>query len=108
MRARRVCALLLAVVAAVAVGCTGGTNEATSTARPAPPVRAYWPTDGWRTDDPARHGLDATEVAALDRLMADSAGLRSILVVRDGYLVYEKYGPGLDATSGHDVRSVTK
>ena len=36
------------------------------------------------------------------------AHVRSVLVVRHGYLVYERYRRGLDQTSGHDVRSVTK
>ena len=34
--------------------------------------------------------------------------VRSVLVVRHGYLVYESYRDGLNEKSGHDVRSVTK
>jgi CubicO group peptidase (beta-lactamase class C family) len=34
--------------------------------------------------------------------------VRSVLVVRHGYLVYERYWQGVKASDGHDVRSVTK
>jgi len=34
--------------------------------------------------------------------------VRSVLIVRGGYLVYEHYWQGLDQADGHDVRSVTK
>jgi CubicO group peptidase (beta-lactamase class C family) len=34
--------------------------------------------------------------------------VRSVLIVRHGYLVYEDYWHGLDHVDGHDVRSVTK
>ncbi len=34
--------------------------------------------------------------------------VRSILIVRHGYLVYERYRQGLDEADGHDVRSITK
>ncbi len=34
--------------------------------------------------------------------------IRSVLVVRGGYLVYERYWHGFDKTSGHDTHSVTK
>jgi CubicO group peptidase (beta-lactamase class C family) len=108
MRAQRVCALVLALVAAAAVGCTGDTDEATPASGTGPPAREYWPTDGWRTDDPAKHGFDPEELAGLDQLMTASVTPRSVVIVRGGYLVYERYGAGLDATSGHDVRSVTK
>jgi CubicO group peptidase (beta-lactamase class C family) len=34
--------------------------------------------------------------------------VRSVLVIRHGYLVYERYWQGFTATDGHDSRSVTK
>ena len=34
--------------------------------------------------------------------------VRSVLIVRHGYLLYERYWQGLDQTDGHEVRSVTK
>jgi hypothetical protein len=34
--------------------------------------------------------------------------VRSVLVIRHGYLVYERYWQGFTAADGHDCRSVTK
>jgi CubicO group peptidase (beta-lactamase class C family) len=102
--ARRAAAV--AFVWALAVGCT---SEARSTGEDGPVDRAYWPTDDWRTADPAEHGFDADEIAEIERVVdEDYTSVRSILVVRDGVLVYEHYWDGADASSGHDVRSVTK
>jgi CubicO group peptidase (beta-lactamase class C family) len=74
-----------------------------------PPERDYWPTDGWRTAEPEDHGFDADELAEVERMVAEAyTSVRSIVVVRNGVLVYERYWQGLDADDGHDVRSVTK
>ena len=100
--------------------CTGsGGRESTSTSRqpsttgqqvPATPVqRDYWPTAGWRTATPAAEGMDPAVLAAIP---GNVSGLypqvRSVLVVRHGYLVYERYWQGVTAADGQDVRSVTK
>ena len=51
----------------------------------------------WRTADPADHGFDEDELAEIERLVADSyPNVRSIVIVRDGYLVYERYWHGLE------------
>jgi CubicO group peptidase (beta-lactamase class C family) len=69
----------------------------------------YWPTEGWRTAVPADHVMDPAALATIERQVAKSdIQVRSSLIVRDGYLVYEHYWQGLDQTDGHDVQSVTK
>jgi CubicO group peptidase (beta-lactamase class C family) len=98
---------VLTLLLALTVGCTSSadsTEEATG-----PPERDYWPTDEWRTADPADHGFDADEIAEIERYVSDAyTNVRSIAIVRDGYLIYERYWQGFDADDGHDVRSVTK
>jgi CubicO group peptidase (beta-lactamase class C family) len=90
------------------VSCTRGADRPTAEAT-GPPERTYWPTDDWRTADPADHGFDKNELAEVERLVAQSfTSVHSILIVRDGYLVYEHYWQGFDVDSGHDVRSITK
>jgi CubicO group peptidase (beta-lactamase class C family) len=72
-------------------------------------ARAYWPTAGWRTAAPTDHGIDSAALAQVeDQVDTGYPQVRSVLVVRHGYLVYERYWHGLDETAGHDVRSVTK
>jgi CubicO group peptidase (beta-lactamase class C family) len=70
----------------------------------------YWPTDGWRTAPPSNHGVDPAALAMVEDQVAKGPYLhiRSVLIVRGGYLVYEHYWQGLDQADGHDVRSVTK
>jgi CubicO group peptidase (beta-lactamase class C family) len=85
-------------------------QEATATTQAvAPTQRDYWPTAGWRTSAPAEQGVDPAVLDDLDAIVpAGYPSVRSVLVVRHGYLVVERYRKGIDASDGHDVRSVTK
>ena len=72
--------------------------------------RDYWPTDNWRSADPADHDLDA---AQLDRARAflreNVPHMNSLLVVCGGYLVYEDYrDESLGADALRNVKSMTK
>src|SRR5215218_9028063 len=103
--------LLVVVVAClVAAACTSQQHEQpTGTSRPAgvPAQRDYWPTAGWRTAPPAQVGMDPKVLAKLDTNAAYHPQLRSLLVVRHGYLAYERYWNG-DARTGQEAFSVTK
>jgi CubicO group peptidase (beta-lactamase class C family) len=53
--------------------------------------------------------MDPAVVGELDAKISGSyPQVRSLLIVRHGYLVYERYWHGLDASYGHDSFSVTK
>lgn len=69
----------------------------------------YWPTTAWQTAAPESHGFDS---GALDTLANDAATAlpyyTSLLVIKDGYIVHESYNNESDATTRHDVWSVTK
>ena len=102
--------LLVVVACLVAAACTGQQREQpTGTSRPAgvPAQRDYWPTAGWRTAPPAQVGMDPKVLAKLDTNAAYHPQLRSLLVVRHGELVYERYWQG-DARTGREAFSVTK
>jgi CubicO group peptidase (beta-lactamase class C family) len=94
----------------LAAACTSQQRE-----QPAPTSRSaavvgrqdYWPTAGWRTAPPAQVGMDPKVLAVLDTNVAYHPQLRSLLVVRHGYLVYERYWNG-DAGTGQEAFSVTK
>ncbi len=54
----------------------------------------YWPTQGWRTADPEDHGINMIHINAMEDYIADIGwgfALRSALIIRNGYLVYENY-----------------
>jgi CubicO group peptidase (beta-lactamase class C family) len=113
-RTRRWTRLLVAGLGCVlAAACTTSTDRqaatGTSQASAGPIQRDYWPTAGWRTAAPAEQGMDPAVLDDLDSLVPDSyPQVRSVLVVRHGYLVYERYWQGVDAGDGHNSFSVTK
>jgi CubicO group peptidase (beta-lactamase class C family) len=75
----------------------------------APRQRDYWPTTGWRTAPPKAEGMDPAVLAAIaGNVSSVYPQVRSVLVVRHGYLVYERYWQGMTASDGDNVYSVTK
>jgi len=77
-----------------------------------PPVNpAYvWPTQSWSAKPPGEVGLSA---APLDELSAaigagNFGAIHSLLIVKGGYLVFEKYYNGASATQSHELQSATK
>jgi CubicO group peptidase (beta-lactamase class C family) len=52
----------------------------------------YWPTNGWRTSTPEKQGMDSEKFAAmLAEINERKIDIRSLLVIRNGYLVSETY-----------------
>jgi len=80
---RRLATVLLASLLAIA--CSAGRSG---------PATAgdYWPAETWRTSKPEKQGLDSK---ILDRIgeyvQKDFPGTSSVLLVRNGYVVFEKY-----------------
>jgi CubicO group peptidase (beta-lactamase class C family) len=71
----------------------------------------YWPTDGWRTSPPELQGVSSARLRDLhDYIRAEDLPLDSMVVVRNGYIVYEDYPNPLmyDEDSLHVLHSVTK
>ncbi len=113
LRQQRWIQLLAAGLACVlAAACTSPVREEatpTSAASPSLIQRDYWPTADWRTAAPEQQGMDP---AILDYLNTQVPTfypqVRSVLVIRHGYVVYERYWQGFTASDGHDIRSATK
>lgn len=71
----------------------------------------FEPTDlagPWRTAEPALVGMDPGQLATAAEEAGALPRMRSLLVVRDGFLVLERYYHGFARDSLADVRSVTK
>ena len=78
--------------------------------------------DGWPTATPESVGLDGERLCGIEaRLAATNANIHAVIVARRGTLVFEQYFPGydepwgmgggrhdFDATTKHDMRSVSK
>ncbi|MCW0466466.1 serine hydrolase domain-containing protein [Xanthomonas sacchari] len=95
--------LLLCLTLSLVVPCA---SAAVATAATAPPAQ----DDGWPVADAATGGWKLDRLAAMERAIADGAApdTTSVLIVRDGALVYEHYLGGADRQTLHDTRSATK
>ena len=70
---------------------------------------AAWPTSAWSTSSAQQQGLDPEMLDAADKRIKDNyPNVYSLLVIRHGYLVYEKYYQGMDENDANPVYSVTK
>jgi CubicO group peptidase (beta-lactamase class C family) len=113
---------LAVVMTAVLPGC-GTANQGKSgptavppTAIPTPTTGArfagapdYWPTTDWRTSTPEEQGVDSVQLLqALARMDALGANVRSITVIRNGYIVLEAYHQPFTHDLLNPVASVTK
>ena len=69
----------------------------------------YWPTDGWRSSAPEEQGLDPKTLSQIDHDVKETfPAVKGVLVVRNGYVVFENYYQGYDRSDYHHVFSVTK
>jgi CubicO group peptidase (beta-lactamase class C family) len=91
-------ALFAALLAFLAAGCGGGDESDRVDA-----------SGEWTLAAPRSEGVDAATLRRLDEdVRRTEPGLRSLLVVRHGRLVFERYYGGAGPQEPFDVRSVTK
>ncbi len=69
-----------------------------------------WPTVDWQTSSPEEQGIDPRLDEKIDAYMRlpKARGLFSLLVIRNGYLVCERYFAGCGPQDGHQIKSVIK
>jgi len=74
-----------------------------------PPERDYWPTQGWRISTPEAQGLDIGRLLkVIPYIIEKKLDIRSLLVVRNGYLVFENYYAQGMPDRADTIHSVTK
>ena len=103
---RKICLLVLsAIVLSLFTACSG-VKEGTTYQYQAPAELG----DGWKTASLADAGMDSEQLAAMmDHIQdGDFDNLHSLLIVKDGRLVFEEYFRGHNQSSIDDVASVTK
>jgi CubicO group peptidase (beta-lactamase class C family) len=72
-------------------------------------VPIYWPTNGWRWSMPQEQGIHPVALArAAHEARHNLPTLTSLLVIRNGYIVFEEHFRGHAPTDIYSVRSVTK
>lgn len=70
--------------------------------------RDYWPTEGWRISSMEDHGINPEKMAIADNFAEADELSRALLVVKDGYLVFEQYYRGGGKEASTNLWSVTK
>ncbi len=69
----------------------------------------YFPTNGWRVSIPEAQGIDSTTLDLIyTTIIKNDIGIDSILIIRNGYLVYEKYFEYYNYSHLHHLQCVTK
>ncbi len=89
---------------------TVATQEVPQAATQSPGKRLYWPTKEWQVTIPEKQDMDVSVLNRITSYVQDSGlDVDSIIVVRHGYIVYEKYfRPPWDKDKVHDIHSCTK
>lgn len=57
--------------------------------------RDYWPTAGWRLAPPETQGMSSVQLDEFWDQMNERADLGGFVLIRNGYLLYEVYYPGV-------------
>ncbi|GAK50985.1 possible beta-lactamase class C and other pencillin-binding protein [Candidatus Moduliflexus flocculans] len=72
-------------------------------------MRTYWPTNEWQEASPEVAGINAVQVAQIDKVIrAGFKNINSLMIVKNGVLALERYYHGCDPSQSHHVASVTK
>ena len=72
-------------------------------------VRDYWPTDEWLNTTPEEQGMNSNSLNRIDEIINENdIMIHSVIVVRNGYIVYEKYYHYSSQYAGHTIQSCTK
>lgn len=107
--------LTVLMLVSVAVGCAQKTVTPTTQVAPQPIAastdhRPYWPTQEWQVTTPERQGMDSAILDRISGYIKDSGiEVNSVIVIRHGYLVYEKYFRApWDKDRIHNIYSCTK
>lgn len=83
----------------------GGTLRAADTQK----TPAYWPTKGWQTSSPEKQGVDSVKLAEmLERIKSQNINIRSVVVIRNGYLLLNACFHPYQKDSWHIIHSCTK
>jgi CubicO group peptidase (beta-lactamase class C family) len=69
----------------------------------------YFPADEWRTSSPEEQNMNSTKLDSMyQTISSQDIGIDSIHIIRNGYLVYEKYYEYYSHLNFHQMFSTTK
>ncbi len=91
-----------------AVPATTTSTTSSSTTTVTPPERAPWPTEAWAVSTPEKQGMDSGVLADLIEDAVHPAGIDSITLVRNGYVVLDAVFYPFPEDTAHVLHSATK
>lgn len=69
----------------------------------------YWPTSGWHTSTPEEQGVDSQQLLrTLQHIENDNINIRTLTVIRNGYIVLQAANQPYTLDMSYQVKSVTK
>jgi len=72
-------------------------------------VRDYWPTEEWQNTTPEEQGLNYNTLNRINEIIQENdIEIDSVIVVKNGYIVYEKYYHYWSQYMLHTIQSCTK
>ncbi len=81
-------------------------------AQPVTKAPDYWPTDGWRSTSPEAQGMSSVQLQTMEayiRQLSWGHLVRSVLIIRNGYIVWETYfDPAYGQNQKINIYSCTK
>jgi CubicO group peptidase (beta-lactamase class C family) len=87
----------------------GGSMDTSTPEASGGQAEGKWPTKSWTASTPDKQGMDPAVLTKADeRITLNYPNIYSLLVVRHGYLVYEKYYQGMGRDNANQIYSVTK
>lgn len=75
------------------------------------PLQDYWPTQEWQTSTPEEQGMRSGRLDKMDEYIELNNWryfMDSLLIIRNGYIVYERYRSETQRTQPHHIYSCTK
>lgn len=81
------------------------------------PTRSYWPTKSWKTANPESQGMDPAKLQEMQNYAftltgreEEREGIRTdgVVIIRNGFLVYENYARGYNPETKHLIWSIAK
>lgn len=71
--------------------------------------RSYWPTSVWKSISAETAGMSSEKLSLLNNIIPSQyQNINGIMIVRNGYVVYERYFRRKSAANIHNMASVTK
>ncbi|MBP7901684.1 MAG: serine hydrolase [Spirochaetes bacterium] len=67
----------------------------------------YFPKENWRSSKPEAQGIDSGKISRMISVLRDNDKIHSIIIMRNGFVVAEKYFEGYDRDTKENLVSVT-